>query len=211
LVTVTWNAAFRSWDVTPTVVYEADPNARFDLDWSNSVFGDNDTTVAVNPATGLLQALNAGSPGQNVNSVGTLVGTAPNVVHLGSSIAAVRSYDGAAFTAEQFDAFSQQMPGSIAPQGASYAGTAQIIVNDDDRTERIALVASPEVEGSTGLRSGTAEAGMVNSRPPRIYAAVRVMLTFVGQNFRSGPRNPPGGSGGRDRGALLIGFFRSEI
>lgn len=178
LVTVRWNAALRSWDVAPTVVYEADPTARFDLDWTNSILSDKDTTIAVDPATGLLQSINAGYPGQNVNSVGTLIGSAPNVIRLPTMIAPVASYDGSAFTGEQFEAFARQNPSRVAPQAGAYAATAQVVVNDDDRPEALVLVASPDVPGAAA-----------NARSPRLYAAVKVTLRKrfeLGANF---PRN----------------------
>jgi hypothetical protein len=175
LVTVRWNPALRSWDVAPTVVYEADPTERFDLDWSNSILSDKDTTIAVDPATGLLQSINAGYPGQNVNSIGTTIGAAPNLIRLPTMIAPVTSYDGSAFTGEQFQAFARQYPSQVVPQGSAYATTAQVVVNDTDRPEAMVLVTSPDVPGS--------------ARSSRLYAAIKVTLRKrfeLGANF---PRN----------------------
>jgi len=175
LVTLKWNPALRSWDVTPTVVYEADPTERFDLDWTNSILSDKDTTIAVDPATGLLQSINAGYPGQSVNSVGTLIGSAPNVIRLATMIAPVASYDGAAFTRDEYDAYHRQNPGQVAPQASAYAAIAQVMVNGDDRTQAMVLVASPDVPSPA------------NGRLPRLYAAIMVSLR---KRFEVGTRFP---------------------
>lgn len=155
VVALSWNPVVGSWDVTPTVIYQADPDARFDLDWSNFFLSDKDTSVSVDPETGLLEGLNASSPGQNFNNVSTRIGAAPNVVPLGASVAALRTYGSAP---------------DLNPPGAPYLPTGQVILGDDDRSEQVAYVASPEVQGR-----------------PRWYAAVRVTLT---RKFELGPDFP---------------------
>lgn len=146
VVTLTWNAAVRSWDVAPTVIYEADPNARYNLDWTNFFLSDKDTTVAVDPQTGLLQTLTATSPGQNVNTVSTRIDAAPNLYRLPATVAAVASYDGPGFA-----------PSGAPHDGNAYSATGQVMLDDDQHTEATAFVASPGTNA-------------------KLYAAIRVSL-----------------------------------
>lgn len=182
VVQLTWNPQLGSWNVTPTVLIEADPSERFDLDWSNSILSDKDTTVSVDPATGLLETLDASTPGQNVNTVGALVGAEPNVLRLGTTTAPESSYSGQGFTAEDYLAYAQKSPAE-AQSAASYPASAQLILSDDAPTEATVLLAAP------GHGSG------------HLYAAIRARLTRrydLGADF---PRNrkwalPPDGKGG---------------
>jgi hypothetical protein len=147
VVALSWNAVTRTWDVTPTVIYEADPSARFAADWTNSILSDKHTVVTVDPATGLLQSVNATYTGQAVNAVGSLIGAAPNILPLGPSSVAVGTATGG-FTANEADtlARSGQAP---APPGEEnrYAASAQIVLSDDQPTAAVVRLASPAGPG----------------------------------------------------------------
>lgn len=170
IVSLQWNDSLRSWDVTPTIVIEADPRARYNLDWSNSVLADKDTTVTVDTATGLLQTLDASTPGNNVNTVGALVGAAPNVLRLGTTTAPVSSYSGQGFTAEDYVSYVQRIP-SHSGEPAEFPATSQVVVSDADPSDATVILAAP------GRGTG------------RMYGAIRVRLTKqydLGAEF---PRN----------------------
>lgn len=137
IVGLTWNERLRSWDVTPTVVIEADPRARYNLDWSNSVLADKDTTVTVDPATGLLQTLDASTPGTNVNTVGALVGAEPNVLRLGTTTAPVSSYSGQGFSGEDYVAYVQKAPATTFP------ANSQIVISDNGTGDATVVLATP--------------------------------------------------------------------
>jgi hypothetical protein len=146
VVGLSWNAELRSWNVIPTVIIEADPSERFNLDWSNSILSDKDTTISVDPATGLLQTLDASTPGQSVNTVGAIVGAEPNVLRLGSISAPVSSYSGQGFTAEDYLAYAQKGP-TGAQNTASFPTSAQMVLTDAGTTSGTELLTVPDGSG----------------------------------------------------------------
>ena len=159
LVTLTWNAQVRSWDVSPTLVYDADVTQRYNLDWKDNFCFDDDISLSEDPSTGLLQAVNANSTDQSVNTSGNFVGAARNLYPLGPTIATVANYAGSGFTPSAYDALARRSPDSVSASSDSYPATAQVVVDASRLEHEAVLVASPA--GAPG---------------PRIYAAVKVRL-----------------------------------
>jgi len=147
VVALSWNPVSRTWDVTPTVVYEADPNARFAIDWSNGILADKHTIVAVDPVTGLLQSANATYTGQAVNSVGSFVGAAPNILTLGPSSVAMGT-DAGGFTSNTADSLVKSGQAMAAANPNGLAASTEVVLSDDGRTEAVARLASPEGQGT---------------------------------------------------------------
>ena len=180
LVTLTWNPGVRSWDVNPTVVYEPDTNQRFNLDWKDNYCFDDDITVSEDPATGLLETVNAASSDQSVNSVSNFVGSARNVFVLGSSVAPVSAYGQPDFNAEAYGELSRRSPGSIPPSAAYFPATVQLTVDPMNPEHEIVLLASPDPDPARK-----------DEPSARVFAAVRVRLAQkydLGHDFPKGKK-----------------------
>lgn len=86
IVSGTWNNATLQWDIKITPVIEADRTHVFWADRHVNVMFDDDVTVAVDPATGLLQTVNATSTDRTVDALGGLVSAAASALTFGTGL-----------------------------------------------------------------------------------------------------------------------------
>lgn len=89
VVAGSWNKDARGWDLKVTPIMDADRSARFVQRRQVNHLFDDDLTVAVDPATGLLQTVNATSTDQTVNGLSSIVSSVAGVLSFGAQLGAL--------------------------------------------------------------------------------------------------------------------------
>ncbi|HSY19190.1 MAG TPA: hypothetical protein VK815_12685 [Candidatus Acidoferrales bacterium] len=87
-VDASWDNDIPGWQPTIKPVIEADPTACYRVDRNANVLFDDDITLQVDPATGLLQCATASSTDESVAAIASLATAAAEAVTFGADIGA---------------------------------------------------------------------------------------------------------------------------
>ncbi|MBW8864016.1 MAG: hypothetical protein JF609_03650 [Verrucomicrobia bacterium] len=87
-VDAAWDTAIPGWQPAIRPVIEADPTACYRVERNANAFFDDDITLQVDPATGLLQCASASSTDESVAAIANLAATAAEAVTFGADVGA---------------------------------------------------------------------------------------------------------------------------
>jgi hypothetical protein len=191
-VSAKWDSLIPGWDPLIKVSAQADPQFCYSIDRDIDSRYDDDVSISVDPATGLLASVTATSTDQTVNALGTILSTAGSFASFGTSLESAlgqKSRDNSEYLEVTREAFTSQFNVTLTP--AIPHAIAYVVSPVADLTRPTAPSPPTAEAKATGTTGGAAPDAKPPSPPKLLYAKFEVTLVPVSTESSAAPEASP--------------------